>query len=140
MAPRLVLNGAMDERNPFAVLQRRMRKLGTLLKLLCLAWIVTVGVILIAELTPEDLHNHRSAAVQDQVHGCAGEFTERFACTQELLLSGERHSALSVLERLGVVIILPSIAWTVWRVVMWWIRRVLWPPAVPVKWAPDHHG
>ena len=58
----------MDDSNPFAVLQRRMRKLGILLKLLCLAWIVTVGVILIAELTPEDLHNHRSSSVQEQVH------------------------------------------------------------------------
>ena len=127
----------LAENNPFAVLQRRMRLLGTVLKLLCLAWIVTVAVMLTAEMTPEDLRNHRAASVQERVRNCPGEFAERFRCTQVILLSGERDSAVSVLDRLGISLILPAIAWTVWRVVMWWIRRVLWPPAVPVRWAAD---
>jgi len=127
----------MYGKNPFAVLQRRMRLLGTILKFLCLAWIVTNGVMLTAEMTPEDLQNHRAASVQDRVRNCPGEFARRFDCTQDILLAGEQMSTVSVIERLAVSVILPAIAWTVWRVVMWWIRRVLWPPAVSTRWAAD---
>ena len=127
----------LTENNPFAVLQRKMRRLGNLLKLLCLAWIVCVSVLLNAQMTPEELQNHRAASVQEQIRDCPGEFTQRFQCTQALLLSGERGSAVAAATRVGISLILPSIAWTVWRVVMWWIRRVLWPPAVPVRWAAD---
>jgi hypothetical protein len=101
--------------NPFEKLSRRLRFLGQVLGFLCCAWIAVVGQALLVELTPDRLGNHRSPEVKERILACEGEFARRYACSDAILLSGERHGAGAVLARLGLTLMLPTIAWTMWR-------------------------
>jgi hypothetical protein len=101
--------------NPLERLSRRLHVLGQVLSFLCCAWIGVVGQALLAELTPDDLEHHRAPAVQERLHACEGEFSQRYACADTILLSGQRNGAGAVLARLGLTLMLPAIAWTMWR-------------------------
>lgn len=104
--------------DPLERLSRRLRFLGKMLAMLCCAWIAVVGSALMREMTPDDLEHHRAPVVQDRVKGCGGEFQQRYACTDAILLSGHRNGAVEVMLRLGLTLLLPSIAWTMWKAVV----------------------
>lgn len=109
----------MTTRNhPLERLHQRLRLLGQVLAILCCAWIGVVGQAMLSELGPNALEHHRSPAVKERLAGCEGEFAQRFACTDAILLAGERNGAGAVLARLGLTLMLPSIAWVMWRRVM----------------------
>ena len=111
--------------DPLLELQGKMLMLGNVLSALCLAWILVVGLVLSAELTPDELEHHRAPIIQDRVGHCEGSFNQRFDCTQSVLLDGERVGARNVLLRLGVTVILPMVAWAVWSSVMRRTRALL---------------
>lgn len=104
--------------NPLEVLHQRLNTLGRLLSALCCLWIAVVGTVLIRDLTPDDLKHHRAPQIQDRVARCEGEFSQRYACADAILLNGQQTGAAELLARLGVTLILPTIAWTMWRGVM----------------------
>ena len=109
---------------PLEVLYLRLTFLGNLLRMVCCLWIAVVGTVLIRELTPNDLEHHRAPVVQDRVAQCDGDFARRYACTDTILLRGEHHGAVQVLMRLGLTLMLPSIAWIMWRNVLTTAERL----------------
>lgn len=104
--------------NPLEVLHQRLDKLGKMLSMLCCLWIAVVGTVLIRDLSPNDLEHHRAPVIQDRVSRCEGAFSQRYACADAILLNGQHTGAAELLARLGVTLILPTIAWTMWRGVM----------------------
>ena len=109
-------------------LQRRMDRYELALCALTLAWILVVGLTLIAQMSPEDMANHRSQLIQEQVHACSGDFAHRFDCTQNILLEGERTGIVDVMKRICLTLLLPSVAWCVWWAVLRRIRQIYWLP------------
>ncbi|MBX9633927.1 MAG: hypothetical protein K2X44_03005 [Magnetospirillum sp.] len=104
--------------NPLGVLHERLNTLGKALSALCCLWIAVVGTVLVRDLTPNDLEHHRAPLIQERVSHCEGEFSQRYACADAILLNGQQNGAAELLARLGVTLILPSIAWVMWRGVM----------------------
>lgn len=107
-----------DRTHPLVTLSRRLHLMGKALGVLCCTWIAVVGTALLGELRPDDLEHHRAPMVQERVRACEGEFARRYACTDAILLSGERNGAGAVLLRLAVTLMLPTIAWTMWKAVV----------------------
>ena len=105
-----------------------MARYELLLCALTMTWILVVGLTLIAQMTPEDMVNHRSRVVQDQVHACGGTFEQRFDCTQQILLAGEKAGIVEVMKRISLTLLLPTVAWSVWWLVLWRIRQIYWLP------------
>jgi hypothetical protein len=99
-------------------LYHRLQRLGRLLAALCVAWFVAVTVLMSAELTPEDLQNHRAPSIRTRVHACDGGFRQRFDCAQTILDRGEDDGAGVVLLRLATASILPAIALGMWSVIL----------------------
>lgn len=110
----------MDRRapNPLEVLYLRLSFLGKMLSVVCCLWIVVVGSVLIHELTPNDLEHHRAPIIQERVSQCEGNFARRYACADTILINGEHRGAGQVLMRLGLTLLLPTVAWVMWRGVM----------------------
>jgi hypothetical protein len=108
----------IDHIHPLERLSRRLHLMGKVLGVLCCAWIAIVGSALLRDIGPENLEHHRAPAVQEKVKACEGEYARRYACTDAILLSGERNGASQVLLRLGLTLMLPTIAWTMWNAVM----------------------
>jgi len=104
--------------NPLEVLHHRLHILGKMLSALCCLWIAIVGTVLVRDLTPNDLEHHRAPLMQERVATCQGEFAQRYACADAILINGQHNGALEILARMGVTMILPSIAWVMWRGVM----------------------
>lgn len=112
------MNNYYHAPNPLEVLYARLIMLGKLLSAVCCLWIAVVGTVLVRELTPNDLENHRSAIIQERVSQCEGDFARRYACADTILINGEHRGATQLLARLGVTLLLPTIAWVMWRGVM----------------------
>ncbi len=112
----------MQNAEPFTMLIRHMRLLGYALAVLCTAWVTVVGLSLLVGMTPDELHNHRSPIIKEEIAQCSGPFAERYDCSEDILLSGERVDVGALAVRLGVTALLPGIAWGVWAMAM---RRTL---------------
>lgn len=104
--------------NPLEALYARLLLLGKVLSALCCLWVAVVGTVLVRELTPNDLEHHRAPVTQERVNQCEGDFARRYACADTILLNGEHRGASQLLARLGVTLILPTVAWIMWRAVM----------------------
>jgi hypothetical protein len=100
---------------PLDVLHARLTLLGKLLGLLCCLWIAVVGTVLVRDLTPNDLEHHRAPVIQDRMSQCEGDYSRRYACADAILINGGQRGASQVLARLGTTLILPCIAWVMWR-------------------------
>ena len=122
--------------NPLQILSRRLHMMGNLLAFLCCAWIGVVGVTLLRDVNADHLHNHRSPQTQRQLQECEGSFAQRFACTDDILLQGGRLGASEVALRLLGTLVLPTVAWSMWRAVLERTDR-LSRPATPLE--PHHH-
>lgn len=107
-----------DRPNPLARMHRRLVVLGRLLSALCCLWIVVVGSVLVYDLTPDDLEHHRAPTMQERVKTCSGDYAQRFECANNALLDGQQDGAEELLKRLALTMMLPTIAWTMWRGVM----------------------
>lgn len=107
-----------DKPNPLELLRQRLHVMGKMLAALCCLWIAVVGTVLVRDLSPDDLKHHRAPTIQERVKTCSGEFAQRFACADTILLKGQNSGATALLVRLGVTFLLPTIAWTMWRGVM----------------------
>lgn len=126
---------------PLDVLYERLSLLGKVLSAVCCLWIAVVGTVLIRDLTPNDLENHRAPVIQARVGLCEGDFARRYACASTILVSGEHHGASALLVRLGVTLFLPTVAWVMWRGVMTRAEKLRglshpdwgWPAPVPHK-------
>lgn len=103
---------------PLDMLYARLLVLGKMLSAVCCLWIAVVGTVLVRELTPNDLEHHRAPVIQERVGQCSGDFARRYACTDKILLNGEHTGASEVLQRVGLTLLLPSIAWFMWRAIM----------------------
>ena len=113
------------------LVQRRMMRYQRTLLALTFAWIVLVGAGLVAQMSPEEMANHRSQIIQEQIHACSGDFPERFDCAQSILLAGQRDGIWEVMKRISLTFLLPSVAWGVWWAVLRRIRQIYWlPPSV----------
>jgi glucose-6-phosphate dehydrogenase assembly protein OpcA len=66
--------------------------------------------------------------VQCEIHACQGDFDKRYQCTETILLAGERHGIVAVVERMVLTLLLPSVAWGVWWMVLRRIRGIYWLP------------
>lgn len=108
----------MQNADPFASLIRHMRLLGHALTVLCLAWVAVVSLALLFDLKPNQMHNHRSPEVKAEIAQCTGEFAERYNCSEDILLSGERIDVASLALRVAVTMLMPGIAWAVWTAAM----------------------
>ncbi len=108
----------MQNADPFATLIRHMRLLGHALTVLCLAWVAVVSLSLLFELAPSQLHNHRSPEVRQELAQCSGPYSDRYYCSENILLAGERIDVVSLAARVAVTALLPGIAWAVWAVAM----------------------
>lgn len=117
-----------DRHELLSALQRRMDRWERVLCAWSLAWIVIVGLGLVTQMTPDDMENHRSQTVQGEIHACQGDFAQRYDCTQTILLAGERHGIVAVIERMALTLFLPSVAWSVWWSVLRRIRGIYWLP------------
>lgn len=117
-----------DRHEFISALQRRMDRCERLLCAWSLVWIVVVGLALVTQMTPEDMENHRSQTVQGEIHACQGDFDQRYQCTETILLAGERHGIVAVVERMVLTLLLPSVAWGVWWMVLRRIRGIYWLP------------
>lgn len=117
-----------DRDKVLKALQKRMAQYELLLCALTFAWVLVVGLSLISQMSAEDMANHRSQLIQEQVHACSGDFTHRFDCTQDILLAGQRTGILDVLKRICLTLLLPSVAWSVWWSVLRRIRQIYWLP------------
>jgi hypothetical protein len=106
------------EPNPLEVLHARLQLLGKVLSALCCLWIAVVGTVLVRELTPNDLAHHRAPVIQARVGQCEGDFARRYACADTILINGEHTGATQLLMRLGVTLMLPTVAWVMWRGVL----------------------
>lgn len=104
--------------NPLEVLYVRLMLLGKMLSVVCCAWIAVVGTVLVRDLTPNDLEHHRAPVIQERVSQCEGDFARRYACADTILINGGQRGASQLLARLGVTLLLPTIAWVMWRGVM----------------------
>lgn len=104
--------------NPLETLSHRLHMMGNVLGFLCCAWIAVVGSTLMAEINSDRIGHHRSPAMIEQMKECDGAFAQRFACTDDILLRGERGGASEVFLRLLATLMLPGVAWTIWRAVM----------------------
>lgn len=104
--------------NPLETLSRRLHVLGNVLGFLCCAWIAVVGSTLLGEINADTVGNHRSPMVVERMKECDGAFAQRFACTDDILLRGERGGASEVFLRLLGTLMLPGIAWAMWRAVV----------------------
>lgn len=107
-----------ENRNPLEILYHRLHLMGQLLTVLCLTWIGVVGVTLLSEVTTDTLGHHRSPAMREKLKQCEGSFAQRFACSEPLLLQGERGGAFQIILRLSATLILPGTAWAMWRAVL----------------------
>ena len=105
-------------RNPLERLSHRLHIMGNVLGFLCCAWIAVVGSTLLAEINADSMGNHRSPAVVERMKDCDGPFAQRYACTDDILLRGERGGATEVFLRLLATLMLPGVAWSMWRAVM----------------------
>ena len=112
------------------VIQRRMVKFQRTLALLTLLWVAVVGLLLMAQMTPEDMVNHRSSVVQHEVQNCSGTFDQRYDCTETILLAGQWQGLLEVIKRIGLTLLLPAVAWGVWWGVQWRFRQIYWLPPI----------
>jgi primosomal replication protein N len=121
------------EVNPLDVLYARLTFLGKLLSAVCCLWIAVVGTVLVRELTPNDLEHHRAPVIQARVSQCEGDFSRRYACADTILIDGQHNGALQLLMRLGVTLMLPGVAWVMWRGVMLRAERLRG------HWPPHHH-
>jgi hypothetical protein len=99
-------------------LHRRLQMLGKVLSVLCCVWIAVVGTVLVRDMTSNDLEHHRAPITQDRMAGCQGDFAKRYACADAILIRGQHNGATEILTRMGVTMILPTIAWFMWRRVM----------------------
>lgn len=111
----------MDKRhiiNPLERLSHRLHIMGNVLGFLCCAWIAVVGTTLMQEMSANSMGNHRSPAVVERLKECDGAFAQRFACTDDILLRGERGGASEVFLRLLATLMLPGVAWSMWRAVV----------------------
>ncbi len=104
--------------NPLEALYTRLTFLGKMLSVVCCLWIAVVGAVLIHDLTPDDLEHHRAPVIQDRVSQCEGSFARRYACADAILVDGEHRGAGQLLLRLGLTLMLPAVAWVMWRGVM----------------------
>lgn len=104
--------------NPLEVLYSRLMMLSKMLSAVCCLWIAVVGTVMVRDLTPNDLQNHRAPVIQERVGQCEGDFARRYACADTILLNGENRGASQLLMRLGVTLFLPTVAWVMWRGVM----------------------
>ncbi|MBR9970930.1 hypothetical protein [Magnetospirillum sulfuroxidans] len=105
-------------RNPLETLSHRLHIMGNVLGFLCCAWIAVVGTTLLAEINADNVGNHRSPAMVERMKECDGAFAQRFACTDDILLRGERGGATEVFLRLLATVMLPAVAWSMWRAVL----------------------
>lgn len=108
----------MQNADPFVPLIRHMRRLGHALTALCLAWVTVVGLSLVIGVPQGELHNHRSPVVREAISQCAGAFSERYDCSETILLTGERIDVVGLAARFGVTMLLPAVAWAVWHAAM----------------------
>lgn len=104
--------------NPLEVLHTRLTLLGKMLSAVCCLWIAVVGTVLVRDLKPNDLEHHRAPVIQGRVSQCEGDFARRYACADTILINGEHNGAGALLARLATTLLLPSIAWVMWRNVM----------------------
>lgn len=104
--------------NPLEVLYARLALLSKMLSAVCCLWIAVVGTVMVRDLTPDDLQNHRSPVIQDRISQCEGDFARRYACADTILINGEHRGAGQLLLRLAVTLFLPTVAWVMWRGVM----------------------
>jgi hypothetical protein len=111
-----------------SAMQRRMDNCERILCAWSVAWVVIVGLALVSQMTPEDMENHRAETVRGEIRACHGAFEERYECTETILLTGERHGIVAVVERIGLTLLLPSVAWGVWWAVLRRIRGIYWLP------------
>lgn len=109
---------------PLDVMYDRLIVLGKLLSALCCLWIAVVGTVLVRDLTPNDLEHHRAPLIQERVNQCEGDFARRYACADNILINGGQRGATQLLARLGVTLILPSVAWVMWHGVMGRAQRL----------------
>lgn len=107
-----------ENRNPLEILRSRLHVMGQVLTVLCLTWIGVVGLTLLQEVDTDTLGHHRTPAMREKLKQCEGPFAQRFACSEPLLLSGERGGAFEIVLRLSATLILPGTAWTMWRAVL----------------------
>lgn len=104
--------------NPLEALSYRLHMMGHVLAFLCCAWIGVVGTTLMGEMNADRLGNHRSPVVVERMKECDGTFSQRFNCTDDILLRSERGGATEVLLRLVATLMLPGVAWSMWRAVI----------------------
>lgn len=104
--------------HPLEQLAERLHFLGKLLAALCCVWIAVVGSALMREITPDTLEHHRSPVMQERLKTCEGEFHQRYACADTILINGQRNGAIEVMMRMGLTLLLPTIAWSLWSVVV----------------------
>ena len=119
-----------DKDRILVILQHRMVRYQRTLLALTMAWVMLVGLGLLAQMTPEDMANHRSVFVQEQEQACSGEFNERFDCVQDILLAGQRTGLLEVMKRISLTLMLPAVAWGVWWMVLRRLRQIYWLPPI----------
>jgi len=83
----------------------------------CLTWIGAVGWAELGAVPVDRLESHRSRLVQEKIHRCEGTFSQRYNCTQTILLTGERNGFTLMLERGAMTFGPPSFCWLIWTVV-----------------------
>ncbi|MDO8607067.1 MAG: hypothetical protein Q7R40_11060 [Phaeospirillum sp.] len=94
---------------------RRRRRIGDILvTVVCLIWLGISGWMFFGDMPEEIFDNHTSKAMQERMRACEGSFQKRYACKQQLLLSGERWGFAVALDRILLMCGPPITLWIVW--------------------------
>jgi hypothetical protein len=99
---------------PYFPLRRRFNPANWAVALTCLAWMGGVGWFELGAVPIDRLESHRARAVQEKIHRCEGTFNQRYNCTQNILLTGERNDFVLMLERGLMTFAPPAFGWLIW--------------------------
>lgn len=73
-------------------------------------WLVLVGWLMLATLPDSAVQNHGSSMVKDRMENCAGTFSERFDCKQQIIIASGRETFYVTALRFLLVIVPPLAA------------------------------
>ncbi len=104
--------------DPLDVLRARLALMGKALDVLCLLWILVVGIISLGDMSADDLAHHRAPAVQEKIKSCEGRYAARFDCTDVILQDGHRVGMENLGLRVLAIFLFPALAQIIWRWVM----------------------
>jgi len=72
-----------------------------------LVWMAWAGWDQFGNLSPDDIENHSSPAVQERMRDCSGTFKQRYECKENIVIESGRSTFNDMLGRMAIVVVPP---------------------------------